>query len=120
MPSVLIVEDHDHTRHLLAKVFSERGWGIREAASVAEGLAALEAPLDCVVLDLNLPDGDGTEILREVRSEASEALVVVVITALSDPGRLSTVAALRPHLMIQKPLDWEILWRYCQSELGRE
>jgi CheY-like chemotaxis protein len=117
MPTVLIVEDHSHTRRLLAKVFAERGWAVLEAGTVAEGLAALDSAPDCAVIDLSLPDGDGIEVLRKARSGAS-GRVAVVVTAVSDPARLSQAAALKPHLMIQKPFDWEILWRYCQSELG--
>jgi DNA-binding response OmpR family regulator len=120
MPTVLIVEDHDHTRRLLGKVFSERGWDVREAGTVADALAALEPPPHCVIVDLNLPDGDGTDVLRAVRSGAASTTVVVVITALSDVTRLARAAALRPHLMIQKPFDWEIVWRYCEAETGAE
>ena len=120
MPSVLIVEDHDHTRHLLGKVFAERGWDVREAGTVAHALAALDPPPHCVIVDLNLPDGDGTDVLSAVRSGTARTTVVVVITALSDTARLARAAALRPHLMVQKPFDWEILWRYCQSEIASE
>lgn len=119
MPLVLIVDDHEHTRQLLGKAFAKHGWHVHGAASVAEGLAALEPRPDCVVVDLNLPDGDGTDILRKVRSDLNPNTVAVVVTALSDPDRLAQAAALRPHLMIQKPFDWEVLWRYCESEVAR-
>ena len=119
MPNVLIVEDHEHTRQLLSKVFAKHGWQVRGAGSVADGLAALAPRPNCLIVDLNLPDGDGTDLLRKARSDLGPNTIVVVITALSDPARLAQAAALRPDLMIQKPFDWEILWRYCQSEVAR-
>ena len=120
MPAVLIVEDHEQTRALLSRVFAARGWDVRESATVAEGIAALEPPPECVVIDLVLPDGDGAEVLEKIRVDALPARVVVVATGVSDPIRLQAVSALGPDLIIQKPFDWEILGRYCQWELRHE
>jgi DNA-binding response OmpR family regulator len=68
---VLIVEDHALTSTSLTRIFARKGWDARMAATVAGGLAALDPPPDCVVLDLNLPDGDGEAILRTIRAGAS-------------------------------------------------
>lgn len=120
MPVVLIVEDNDQSRTQLAKIFSKAGWDVRLASGATEALAALDRPPECVVLDLVLPDGDGAEVLTRIRTENIAVRVVAVVTGLSDPTRLSAVAALRPDLMIQKPFAPDIIWRYCQSEVVRE
>ena len=62
--SVLVVEDTDEIRELVTTVLRRAGFDVREASS---GAAALEevrrdAP-DLIVLDLGLPDADGTEVL---------------------------------------------------------
>ena len=116
---ILIVEDHAPTRRAVASLFLRRGWDVRSAATVAEARAALAPPPDCLILDLMLPDGGGEDILRTVREGALPTRVVAVTTGSSDSVRLAEVARLRPELMIQKPIDWEILWRYCQSEMRR-
>ena len=55
---------------------------VREAESLADALRALgEEHFDCVLLDLNLPDGDGLELLRRFQeAERSELAPVVVLT----------------------------------------
>src|SRR5438132_89627 len=56
---VLIVEDHVASRVVLARLFSQAGWRVTEVGTLAKGLAALDPPPDCIVLDLILPDGRG-------------------------------------------------------------
>jgi two-component system OmpR family response regulator len=59
---------------------------------------------DFVLLDLMLPDGDGVEVLRQIR-ESNYTSRVLVTTAVSDPGRLGKVCQLRPEAVLQKPID---------------
>jgi two-component system OmpR family response regulator len=115
---VLIVEDHTPTRLALKRVFAREGWDIQTAETVAEGLAALDPPPDCVVLDLILPDGDGESILRKIRADGLPTRVVAVTTGVSDPNRLAEVARLRPDVLLTKPIDPEILCRLCRAEVG--
>jgi DNA-binding response OmpR family regulator len=102
---MLIVEDEPTARSLMARIFSRRGWAVAAVGTVADGLAALGgAPPDCLVLDLMLPDGDGADLLRRVRSEGLPSRVVVA-TGFGDPARIMGVAALRPDAVIRKPFD---------------
>ena len=117
MPRVLIVEDHASTRRVLRSFFVRRGWQVKVAGTLAEGMASLKPPPDCLVLDLMLPDGPGEEILRKVRAEGIRIGVVVVTTGLSDPARLGEVAKLGPVILIQKPIDLEVVGRLCDSEV---
>ena len=75
---------------------------MRAAAMVSGGLAALDPPPDCIVLDLKMPDGQGEAILRKVRANGLPIRVVVVTTGVSDPARLAEVAGLHPDAMIQR------------------
>src|SRR3954470_2879372 len=83
-----------------------------EAATVAEGLAQLDPPPDCIVLDLELPDGPGEAILRKVRMERLP-IRVVVNTGMPESGRLSEVSYMRPDAVLQKPLDAAGLLTIC-------
>lgn len=88
-----------------------RGWGFEpvEAETVSAALAAFEAePPAAVLLDINLPDGSGLDVLRKIRQRQQDA-VVIMITAnvLVD----ETIAALRggAYDFIGKPINLEEL-----------
>ncbi len=88
-----------------------RGWGFEpiEAETASAALAAFEAePPSAVLLDINLPDGSGLDVLRKIRHRQQDA-VVIMITAnvLVD----ETIAALRggAYDFIGKPISFEEL-----------
>jgi DNA-binding response OmpR family regulator len=117
-PRVLVVEDHEATRAALAGMFSRRGWDTRSTGTVAEALDCLSPIPDCVILDLNLPDGPGEAVLHTIQERELPVRIVAVVTATSEPFRLRSVASYRPDLTILKPFDWEILLRFCESAVG--
>ena len=62
---ILLVEDNPSLRKMTSAYLTERGFVVDAAASVAEGRDALAAAVyDAMVLDLGLPDGDGTALLQ--------------------------------------------------------
>src|SRR4051794_38775315 len=111
---MLLVEDHPETRTLLRRILSLCGWNVVEAATVAEGLAQLAFPPDCLLLDLMLPDGGGETILRKVR-EVRLPTRVVVNTGTKDPAWLDAVSDLKPEAILQKPLDSVGLRTICEG-----
>ncbi|HEY5660053.1 MAG TPA: response regulator transcription factor [Gaiellaceae bacterium] len=74
---VLIVEDEDAIAEPLAEGLRREGFDVARAATGAEALAA--TPADVVLLDLRLPDRDGFDICRELRSRS--AVPIIVVTA---------------------------------------
>jgi two-component system KDP operon response regulator KdpE len=75
---VLVVEDDREIRGLLLSVLAVEGFEARSAVSLSEAQALLQHdPPDLVILDLGLPDGDGADLLRRVRSAASPPVVIV-------------------------------------------
>ena len=65
---ILLVEDHEPTRRTLAQLLRRRNYSVSSAASLAEAREqAAGATFDLVVSDLGLPDGDGTELMAELR-----------------------------------------------------
>jgi CheY-like chemotaxis protein len=103
---MLLVEDHAETRHLMCRILSLCGWKVVEAGSIAEALARLDPPPDCLMLDLQLPDGDGEALLRKIREDGLPTRVVVN-TGIGDPARLENLAGLHPDYLLHKPLDAE-------------
>src|SRR5436190_9745759 len=106
---VLVVDDDPDIRRLLANLRSRQGYGVHVAADAAEGLRLVgSAAPDIVLLDLNLPDMSGLEILRSIR-DAAEMICVIVITGEHSVER--AVAALKQGAdnFVTKPIDLEVL-----------
>jgi two-component system response regulator RegX3 len=72
---VLIVEDDDAIAEPLAKGLRREGFEVRRAPDGAAALAA--APADLVLLDLGLPDMDGFEVCRALRSRSAVPIIVL-------------------------------------------
>lgn len=78
MATVLVVEDERDIREVLRRYLERAGFGVVTTGSGAEALQMLTAaPPDLVLLDLGLPDVDGTEVLRDVHGRVP----VIVLTA---------------------------------------
>ncbi|TFV55527.1 response regulator transcription factor [Geodermatophilus sp. DF01-2] len=91
MAHLLVVEDDERIRTALIRALRDRGHAVSSARTALSGLqVAVEERPDLVVLDLGLPDLDGTELLRMLR--AVSAVPVIVATARDDDG--SVVQAL--------------------------
>jgi DNA-binding response OmpR family regulator len=78
--TVLIVDDSLTVRMDLQEGFEAAGFDVQVCATAAAALHALEqAPLDVVVLDVLLPDGDGVELLRVLRASPLQTGAVVLM-----------------------------------------
>jgi DNA-binding response OmpR family regulator len=83
MATVLVVEDERDIRELLRRYLERAGFTVLTTGGGAEALELMSrGAADLLLLDLGLPDIDGTEILTELRS--SSTTPVVVLTARSD------------------------------------
>lgn len=83
MPTILIVEDEKEIRRFLRIALEGEGFRVADADTLTRGLieAATRKP-ELVILDLGLPDGDGSQFIREVRQWSS--MPVIVLSARSD------------------------------------
>jgi DNA-binding NtrC family response regulator len=108
-PRVLVVDDEKMIRWSLGEAL--RGWGFEpvEADTAAAALAAFEAdPPAAILLDINLPDGSGLDVLRRMRHRQPDAIVIMITAnVLVD----ETIAALRggAYDFIGKPINLEEL-----------
>ena len=82
MPSVLVVEDERDIREVLLRYLERAGLSVLTTGTGAEAIRLLtSAPPDLVLLDLGLPDVDGTDVLREIHAAGRPP--VLVLTARS-------------------------------------
>jgi two-component system response regulator RegA len=116
-PRLLVIDDDYYTRHALRNLFGRRGWEVGLASTVAEGLSQLDSAPHCIILDLNLPDGGGESVLREVR-RSHPGTLVAVCSASTNPAQLAEVRGLRPELMLCKPVDVAPIEQLCLSALA--
>ena len=78
MAAILIVEDDFVTRHLLQDILERDGLTVATVGSVAEALAEVgRRELDLVLLDLNLPDGDGLDLCKRIRDRHQMPIIIV-------------------------------------------
>jgi DNA-binding response OmpR family regulator len=88
--SVLIIEDDQRIREVLASALTGSGHAVRTEGRGTDALAAaVDWQPDVVVLDLGLPDIDGTDVLRMLRSVS--AVPVIVATARDDDAEIVRV-----------------------------
>lgn len=82
-PTVLVVEDDRPVSSLITMALRSRGYRVDTAANGNEALVALTGnPPDILIIDLGLPDMDGTDVIKAVREWSS--LPIIVVSARSD------------------------------------
>jgi CheY-like chemotaxis protein len=77
---ILVVDDHADTAGAIAELFRRSGDDVATAGGVAEALVAAGAMprLDLLVSDIALPDGDGCDLLRRLRSGGGPRFAIAV------------------------------------------
>jgi len=117
---LLVVEDHTTTRDTLRDYYSRTGWQVNMAGTVAEALKSLDSEPEpcCMILDLMLPDGDGSAVLERVREKGLKTRVAVC-TGSVDLAQLRAIAVLSPDAMLPKPIHLPEVWtapcRVCEE-----
>jgi CheY-like chemotaxis protein len=100
---VLLVEDDDDTRQLLAVALEAQGYAVAQAGDAERGLAALRVGrFDLVLSDYDLPGKTGAAMLREAhRAGLLDGAATLIVTAHPDPEGVDEIT------LIRKPLDLE-------------
>lgn len=88
MASVLTIDDSALTRRKVSKILKAHGIEVLEAKNGAEGLACIQdCQVDCILLDLVMPDLSGWEVLKTLHERGSQIPVVVVTADLQSTTR---------------------------------
>jgi DNA-binding response OmpR family regulator len=109
---ILVVEDDEQLRRIITSNLVARGHEVRQAPDASTALAALaEERPDLLILDINLPDRTGWEVLRD--AQLPDEVRVLMLTAVPvSPRRL---AEFRPVAYLPKPFPLEALLRLAES-----
>ncbi|BBK29725.1 Fis family sigma54 specific transcriptional regulator /two component Fis family sigma54 specific transcriptional regulator [Stella humosa] len=117
-PDILLVEDEPSLAHLYARLLGAAGWTVATATGAAEARRLLAGEPRAVVLDLNLPDADGMELLQEITGRRPAPTVIVVTVR----GSIRTaVDAMRfgAYDFLVKPVASERLTTTVRNALDR-
>jgi len=113
---LLVVEDDDAIATALVEVLERAGFATTRAATGAEALARVDG-VDLVLLDLGLPDMDGSEVCRRVRS--SSAVPIIIVTARGDEGERVSGLELGADDYVVKPFGRRELIARVRAVLRR-
>ena len=111
---VLVVEDDALTHTTLRRVLERAGHEVEAVGTIEKALRRV-ARAQCVVLDLRLPDGCGSEVLRHIRSHHLPARVAVH-TGCAEGTLLKQVRELRPDALFIKPFNPDELLKWLHHE----
>ncbi|MCK1396123.1 response regulator transcription factor [Bradyrhizobium sp. 1] len=114
---LIVVEDDPVTRTMLVGYFSENNFDVIGAGSCAECRQALRARTDLVFLDLQLPDGDGFELAKEIQA-TSNAGIIFVTRRDTDVDRILGLEIAGDHY-VTKPINLRDLLARARSVLRR-
>ncbi len=127
MAEILIVEDERPLRRIIALNLARRGHSVAEADTVAaadEAVAAWDGAFNVILLDINLPDRSGWDLLRHIAQRTSRAAgangrgppKVIVMTAVRPPQ--ARIDEFQPDGVLVKPFPLEALFRLIDRVLG--
>ena len=119
---VLIVDDNEKNVKLVRDVLQHAGFRTLEASTGSAGISdAAEHLPDVILMDIRLPDMDGTDVLRRLRTaEATASIPIVALTSLAMKGDRERLLAAGFDGYLEKPIDIrefpDQIRRYCRPE----
>lgn len=119
---ILIVDDEENNRDMLARRLMRSGFDVETAADAREGLKLIiSRPIDLVLLDQMMPNITGLEALNLVRQKYSaDELPVIMVTARQDVGNIDEAMRVGANDYVTKPVDFPALLSRIKAQLLRK
>ncbi len=123
-PNILCIEDHPDNMMLIRRLFRPDSYNLIEAKTGKLGLLITESQeLDLILLDINLPDIDGYEIARRIRSSPKATLAhvpIIAVTANAMKGDSRKALAAGCDQYMSKPINIALLVETVEAFLSKE
>lgn len=117
--NILYIEDNPDNMMLVQRALEARGYNLLEAVNGRDGVATAEREqVDLILLDINLPDMDGYEIARRLRSSAKNELTrtpIIAITANALRGDAERALDAGCDVYMSKPINIRELWARVEA-----
>jgi two-component system response regulator PrrA len=118
MASIVIIEDEQRIRELVSRVLADRGYEVRASATAMDGLqSVVNTSPDVVILDMGLPDLDGSELLKMIRAVSD--VPIIVATARGEDGEIIGTLDAGADDYLVKPFSVEQLEARVRAVLRR-
>jgi diguanylate cyclase (GGDEF)-like protein/PAS domain S-box-containing protein len=120
--SLLVVDDESMNRDLMARRLSRRGFNAALACSGQEALEWIGSHhVDLMLLDVEMPDLNGFEVLKTIRETYSPAqLPVIMVTGKASSDSIVAALAAGANDYVTKPIDFPVVLARIQNQLSRK
>ena len=117
---VLVADDSEVSRALLRRLLTRNGYLVHEAEDGATALRVAEQfPPDILLLDLRLPDIDGSTVLGYLRAKFDPIQLPIIMVSAEDDGEVvAGCLSIGANDYVTKPIHWPTLKARIQTHLG--
>lgn len=116
---ILLVEDHNDTRHVLTRLLTHWGFDVSAAENLKAGLNQLETePIDAIVSDIGLPDGTGYALISEARRQGKNMLAIA-LSGFGFPTEVQVAKQTGFDHHLSKPFDCQQLRSLLEEKITR-
>lgn len=110
MKRILIVDDSKTARMFIRRCLEISGFQEADFEEAENGMVAIESlkknPADLVVSDLNMPQMDGEELLKKIKSSPRlHDIPVMIITSAANPKKIEELKSLQAFAILKKPVS---------------
>lgn len=117
--NILYIEDNEDNMMLVQRVLEARGYRLLKAMRGMDGIAMAEIEqVDLILLDINLPDIDGHEVARRLRSSRKRELTripIIAVTANALKGDAQKALDAGCDVYMSKPINIRELWARVEA-----
>ena len=117
--NVLYIEDNPDNMRLVQRALEGRGYNLLKAMKGMDGVEMAESePVDLILLDINLPDIDGYEVARRLRSSAKSEvrrIPIIAVTANALKGDAQKALDAGCDVYMSKPINIRELWARVEA-----
>ncbi len=120
MKKVLVIEDNEDNMELITFILEAGNFETIRAETGQQGVAlAIEKRPDFIILDIQLPDIMGTEVLKQIRSsEIGNSIPIIAMTSFAMAGDRNKLLRAGCDGYIEKPIDPALVMTQIQQVIG--
>ena len=121
MKTVLVIEDDENNMELITVILELEGYQVIKAETGLKGFELAEEKLpDFIILDIQLPDMNGLEVLKRIRSSKADGTTpVIAMTSFAMSGDREKLLAEGCNGYIEKPIDPDKVMEQIQFVLDK-